>query len=329
MKIRRLVAASLALLLVLSGLSFACPSAKAEREWTPGNLSWDLSDDGTLTITAADPTAWNNTMNDFSHESPAPWQVDDKGNDIRHKIKKLVIGPGIKNCGEYAFDRCINLTTVVMDADSVTAVGPDAFAGCKKLKTVQFSENLETICSFAFDRCVKLTSVTLPVSLQRIEDAAFAHCGLTSVNVPEGTAVKTWDFFYPRDTYSLFLYHISLPANVRNVYNGAFAYNPLPYDTPECILPQGTTVISAETFAGAGVRYVWLSEDSTRIGSGAFAGSNLQFIYIPWGCQEFGDNALPEGTAVLSYGPSDQLKEYVRTHGLRLLELEDPEAGNG
>ena len=325
MKIRRLVTAFLALLLVLSGLSFACPSAKAEGDWSNGGLSYFFAG-GVLTISASpDVPDGKNWMHDFDSESRPPWEAK-YGRDA---IKTIRITNGVRNIGEYAFTGYKNLTTVVMDADSVTAVGPDAFKGCKKLKTVQFSENLETICSFAFDRCAKLTSVTLPVSLQRIEDAAFAHCGLTSVNVPEGTAVKTWDFFYPRDTYSLFLYHISLPANVRNVYNGAFAYNPLPYDTPECILPQGTTVISAETFAGAGVRYVWLSEDSTRIGSGAFAGSNLQFIYIPWGCQEFGDNALPEGTAVLSYGPSDQLKEYVRTHGLRLLELEDPEAGNG
>ena len=308
MKIRRLVTAFLALLLVLSGLSFACPSAKAEGDWSNGGLSYSFA---------------GGVLNRIGSNSvfAAPRVFLAAGNDRRDGVSVSI--------GEYAFTGYKNLTTVVMDADSVTAVGPDAFKGCKKLKTVQFSENLETICSFAFDRCAKLTSVTLPVSLQRIEDAAFAHCGLTSVNVPEGTAVKTWDFFYPRDTYSLFLYHISLPANVWNVGYGAFAYNPLPYDTPECILPQGTTVISAETFAGAGVRYVWLSEDSTRIGSGAFASSNLQFIYIPWGCQEFGDNALPEGTAVLSYGPSDQLKEYVRTHGLRLLELEDPEAGNG
>jgi hypothetical protein len=329
MKIRRLVTAFLTLLLVLSSLSFASPSAKAEREWTPGNLSWNLSEDGTLTITAMNPNAWNNYMNDFDSENPAPWQVDDQGNDIRHKVKKLVIGTGVRNCGEYAFDRCKNLTTVEMAADSVKLIAMCALRDCTKLKTIRLSENLEEIHYEAFRGCSGLTSVTLPASLQQIEDAAFAHCGLTSVNVPEGTAVKTWDFFYPRDTYSLFLYHISLPANVRNVYNGAFAYNPLPYDTPECILPQGTTVISAETFAGAGVRYVWLSEDSTRIGSGAFAGSNLQFIYIPWGCQEFGDNALPEGTAVLTLGASDQLKEYVRTHGLKLLELEDPEAGNG
>ncbi len=329
MKIRQLVSVFLALLFVLAGVRFDGSSAKAEREWTPGNLSWNLSEDGTLTIAAADPAAWNNSMNDFDSEEPAPWQVDDQGNDIRHKVKKLVIKPGVRNCGEYAFDHCKNLTTVEMAPDSVEAIGACAFRNCTKLKTIRFSENLKEIQYEAFMGCSRLSSVTLPASLQQIGGAAFAHCGLTSVKVPEGTVEKTWDFFYPQDNYSVFLYHISLPANVQHVNYGAFAYNPLPHDTPECILPQGTTVINAETFAGAGVRYVWLSEDTTAIGSGAFVGSGLQAIYIPWGCQQFGDNALPEGTAVLSYGASNPLKEYVRTYGLKLLELEDPDGGNG
>ena len=181
MKIRRLVTAFLTLLLVLSSLSFACPSAKAEGDWSNGGLSYSFAG-GVLTISASpDVPDGKNWMHDFDSESRPPWEVD------RDAIKTIRITNGVRNIGEYAFTGYKNLTTVVMDADSVTAVGPDAFKGCKKLKTVQFSENLETICSYAFDRCAKLTSVTLPASLQKIESTAFAHCGLTSVNVPKGS----------------------------------------------------------------------------------------------------------------------------------------------
>ncbi len=114
MKLRRLSLVFLALLLVLSGLSFSCPSAKAEREWTPGNLSWNLSADGALTITAMNPNATNNYMSDFDEDHPAPWLIDDEGNDVRDKIKKVVIGKGVRNCGEIAFENCSNLTTVEM-----------------------------------------------------------------------------------------------------------------------------------------------------------------------------------------------------------------------
>ena len=63
-------------------------------------------------------------------------------------------------------------------------------SGCKKLKTVQFSENLETICSFAFDRCAKLTSVTLP---------AGASAGETG---PTGSGRKTGVTVCPKDIKS-------------------------------------------------------------------------------------------------------------------------------
>ena len=56
MKLRQLALFSLALLMALA--CFGGTSAKAEREGTHGNLSWNLSADGTLTITAMDPNAW-------------------------------------------------------------------------------------------------------------------------------------------------------------------------------------------------------------------------------------------------------------------------------
>ena len=130
MKIRRLVTAFLTLLLVLSGLSFACPSAKAEGDWSNGGLSYSFAG-GVLTISASpDVPDGKNWMHDFDSESRPPWEVD------RDAIKTIRITNGVRNIGEYAFTGYKNLTTVVMDADSVTAVGPDAFKGCKKLKTV-------------------------------------------------------------------------------------------------------------------------------------------------------------------------------------------------
>lgn len=72
MKIRRLVTAFLALLLVLSGLSFACPSAKAEGDWSNGGLSYSFAG-GVLTISASPDVAdGKNWMHDFDSESRPP-----------------------------------------------------------------------------------------------------------------------------------------------------------------------------------------------------------------------------------------------------------------
>ena len=310
MNLRRLAAVSLALLVVLSGLSFSCPSARAEREWTPGNLTWNLSDDGTLTITAMNPSAWNNYMNDFDSESPAPWLIDDNGNDHRDLIKKVVLGPGIRNCGEYAFEYCKNLTTVEMAADSVKLIGTRAFGECKKLKTIRFSGNLEGIFSWAFEGCSGLSSVTLPASLQTIEDAAFASCNLSSVKVAEGTEVKTWDFFYPCKENEAYLYHIALPAKVRSVGWGAFAYNPLPHDSLDIKfnIPSGVTKIGEDAFAGC---------------------DSVKYMFIPALTAIIGDSAFPEGTRIITYYASDSVREFARNNGIILLELEDPYGGNG
>ena len=75
MKIRRLVTAFLALLLVLSGLSFACPSAKAEGDWSNGGLSYSFAG-GVLTISASpDVPDGKNWMHDFDSESRPPWEA--------------------------------------------------------------------------------------------------------------------------------------------------------------------------------------------------------------------------------------------------------------
>lgn len=328
MYLRRFAIVTLALLAVLSGFSFSCRAAKAEREWTPGNMYWNLSNDGTLTIGALNPAAWNNYMNDFDEESPAPWLIDEAGNDHHDQIKKVVLKKGVRNCGEHAFNCCKNLTTVEMDADSVEIIGPGAFRECKKLETVRFSGNLEEIMEWAFEGCSSLSSVTFPASLEKIESAAFASCNLSSVKVAEGAEVKTWAFYYPADTADR-LFEINLPENVQEVGSGVFAYNLLSYTLPEVVIPSGTTTIGSEAFEGSGVRFVWLPEDTTRIGSRAFANCDgLKYVYVPSDCQDIGEMAFDYRTAIVTPYVSGVF-ETLRNEGYKVLEVEDPYGGNG
>ena len=334
MKLRQLALFSLALLMALA--CFGGTSAKAEREGTHGNLSWNLSADGTLTITAMDPNAWNNCMSDFDEESPAPWLVDDDGNDVRDRIKKVVLGPGVQNCGEIAFENCSNLTTVEMDADSVEGISYNAFANCKNLKSVQFSGNLKVILRCAFEGCTGLTSVTLPATLQTIESGAFACCSISSVKVAEGTAVKTWDFFYPTPDLSKdVLYSVALPANVGTVECGAFFGNPLPYKDLvwDFIIPSEVTEIKEDTFCGTNPHSVWIHDNVTVIGKNAFAGcTSLEYVYLPWEYESFSDSAFPAGTALLvKCGPGGlpyEIRTYAERNGLTVLQYGYPYTGN-
>ena len=313
MKLRRLVTVSLALIVALTGFTFASADTPL-----PETITWRFSN-GTLTVSGT------GILPDYDGEDRPPWEVR-----YRDQIKNVVIGNGITEIGEYTFYNLKSLTSVKM-ADSVTRIGSYAFYESKKLKTVKLSENLQYLDTGVFYKCSALATIQLPASIKEIGDEAFTASGLSSVTVADGVQTAMYHLFYPRDYGEYHLYHIFLPIGITAIGFGAFAYCPsLPYDSPECVLPNGVTAISYEAFTQTNVRFVWLSEGTTKLSHYAFYQCyNLRYIFIPPSCQEFGESALPYWVIVLTYNASDALRNYVENRGCRLLELEDPYSGNG
>ena len=101
-------------------------------------ITWTLSDDGTLTISGTD-------MPDYSYDN-TPWYSQ------CNKIKKVVIENGVTSIGVRAFFGCSNLTSITIP-NSVTNIGWYAFSGC-----------------------LGLTSLTIPNSVTSIGDGAFNGC---------------------------------------------------------------------------------------------------------------------------------------------------------
>ena len=113
-------------------------------------VTWKISDDGTLTISGTDmPDYYYTSYNDIFHVvvegSSAPWLEN------KDKIKKIVIKNGVTNIGSGAFIYCYNLTSITIP-NSVTRIG-----------------------EYAFDYC-GLTSVTIPNSVTSIDKGAFDAC---------------------------------------------------------------------------------------------------------------------------------------------------------
>ena len=132
-------------------------------------ITWNLSEDGTLTISGT---------GDIPGSGDAPWF------SRSYEIKKVIIKDGVTNIGNKAFFDYPALTSVEIP-NSVTSIGESAFFQCMRLTSVTIGNSLTRIGKRAFENCVALLSVEFPNSLTNIEEFAFQNCFvLTSITIP-------------------------------------------------------------------------------------------------------------------------------------------------
>ena len=253
------------LLILLSIFSFTTIHAE---------ITWTLSDDGTLTISGTD-------MPDYSY---APWDFQ------RNKIKEVVIKDGVTSIGSSAFENCSGLTSVTIP-NSVTSIGYRAFYGCSSLTSVTIPNSVTSIGWSAFEgtkwydnqpdgvvyagkvlyaykgtmpsntkidikdgtkgiggdafyACFGLTSITIPNSVTSIGDRAFGDCsGLTSVTIPNSvTSIGYWAFSGCSGLTS-----VTIPNSVTSI--GSYAF----YDCSglsSITIPNSVTSIGSSAFSG-------------------------------------------------------------------------------
>ena len=161
----------------------------------------------------------------------------------------------VTTIGNYAFDRCIGLTSVTIP-NSVTTIGTSAFSGCTGLTSVTIPNSVTSIGSSAFYNCTGLTSVTIPNlsawckidfgnysanplyyanklklngteikdlvipnDITKIKNSAFYGCtGLTSVTIPNSVTTIGYDAF----AYCSGLTSVTIPNSVTTIGNSAF-----------------------------------------------------------------------------------------------------------
>lgn len=92
---------------------------------------------------------------------------------------------GAKIISRYCFQRCYELTKVIISKD-VSVIEKCAFAECRKLEEVVLGHGLKEIGEWAFDFCLSLKKVVFPDSLEKIGKSAFDECGcLTNIEIPD------------------------------------------------------------------------------------------------------------------------------------------------
>ncbi len=81
-----------------------------------------------------------------------------------HYLKKVVIGEGVTEIGNQAFQGCANLVSATLP-ESLRTVGYSLFNECKSLRDVVLHEGLEVMSNGMFSGCASLETLTVPASV--------------------------------------------------------------------------------------------------------------------------------------------------------------------
>lgn len=115
-------------------------------------LKWQITCNGLLQISPADPSQKRVPMQDFTEEH-APWYP------LRSCIRSADIASGVSSVGVFAISGCPNLTRVTLP-DTMEIINDHAFSGCPNLK-----------------------EIVLPESVYRIEYSSFLSGGLENIYI--------------------------------------------------------------------------------------------------------------------------------------------------
>lgn len=158
-------------------------------------------------------------------------------------LSKAVIGNGVTEIGEGAFDSSFYSTSEVVLPDSVKKIDRRAFCNAPGLINIKLPSNLEVIGEDAFD-CSGLRKVRIPGSVKTIGQAAFSTClNLVSVVLEEGvTATDALTFEGCRNLSYVRLPESLLELGYRDFMNCVSLKN--------IVLPGKITAIRDRTFSG-------------------------------------------------------------------------------
>ena len=191
------------------------------------NLTWELTDDGTLTISGT------GEMVDYPNSYNYPWVFDDIQVAVIEegvtsigycafqsceKLKEIILPENLTTIGESAFANCFTLANVTIPA-GVTEIGIEAFANCYAFTEITVPDGIKAINNGAFWSCENLERIHLPAGLESIGDEAFSWCyKLSTITIPENVkSIGTMAF-----SYCTSLASVNIPASVASIGEQAF-----------------------------------------------------------------------------------------------------------
>ena len=184
------------LLLALLLMAFCFSAAAEGTEFTSGDYTYVLLDDGTAEIIAY------------------------SGDDEAVVIPAELDGCAVTSVGKKAFDFCLSAQSIVVP-EGVTNIGERAFSRCLSLTSLILPESLVTIGVQAFSECMIIEELVIPANVKAIEDETFYRCkALKSLTLPEGLESIAGFVFYENEA----LLELTIPAGVTYINEDAFMY---------------------------------------------------------------------------------------------------------
>lgn len=217
-------------------------------------------------------------------------------------LTTVQFGSGLTSIPDALFEGT-GLKTITLP-ESVTSIGPWAFANCAKLEQVSFPAGLTSIDLCAFENCTALTAVTLPKRLTELGNEAFENCSaLKSVWIPKSlTNINGFGGSFKGCTA---LTDITFETGITKIADYQFAGSPIKSITipgtvttvgmsafSDCAnltaidLPSSVTEIDGYAFSSTGLTAVTLPKHLRKLGTDAFAGCTaLKSVFIPLSLQ--------------------------------------------
>ena len=179
--------------------------------------------------------------------------------------KNSIIPRDVTAIGENAFRGCKSLASITIP-DSVTSIGEEAFEYCSSLTSVTIGNGVTSIGRGAFYYCYWLESVTIPDSVTSIGDYAFWHCSsLTSVTIPDSVTSIGNSAFYECSS----LTSIVIPDSVTSIGGVAFWHCS---SLTSVTIPDSVTSIGENAFYGCeSLESITIPGSVTSIGKWAFS----------------------------------------------------------
>ena len=255
------------------------------------SMSWSFNKDtGVLKIYGSgDMTDWS-----ASSGGEAPWY------GYRGTIKKVEIGTGIKNIGDYAFRGLTKLKSVNIRAE-LQKIGSGAFENCSALTAVEGVEGVQIIGGSAFKNCSALEEIGIPDGCVNVGSYAFSGTAVKSAHVPVSTRSLGEGVFSGCKA----LTYAELPSGLMTLKSGSFSgctslaavifYGDDSYGGAE-------TLIEGDAFSGCtalGEVSIYSRAESLRIAQNALRGCvNIKSVSLDCRSLCLENNAFPSGASI-------------------------------